>query len=580
MYRTHNCGSLCLKNIGEKVTLSGWIQKIRDLGSIIFIDLRDYYGITQLTIYKDNIFKKKTCKLGREFVIQIDGNVVERKSKNLTNSTGEIEVHISKLHILNTSLIPPFTIEDKTDGGEEIRMKYRYLDIRRNLIKNKLTYRHKIALIIREYLSKKEFIEIETPFLIKSTSEGARDFIIPSRINPGKFYALPQSPQFFKQLLIIGGIDKYFQIVKCFRDEDFRTDRQLEFTQIDCEMAFINQENILNTFETFICYIFKNIRGINLKRPWPRISYNQALQQYGSDKPDIRFNIILEELTDFFKNKNIAIFNNQNIIGITAPNCAKYNHKQINDLIESIKQPKIKLEELIWVKCLFNNKFQSSIDGILTEEDFKNLSNRLKAKVGDLLLILFGDILKIRKQLGFLRLKIAQELKLIDSNQFAPLWIIDFPLLKWDKENKRYHSIHHPFTAPKEEDIKLLRNFPEKVRSKAYDIVINGQEIGGGSIRIHERKLQEMIFKYLGFSKKESLNKFGFLMEALEYGAPPHGGIAIGFDRLVAILMGEENIKDFIAFPKNNSGKDIMMDSPSLINFEQLKELYIKIENI
>ncbi|XOD68324.1 MAG: aspartate--tRNA ligase [Flavobacteriales bacterium AspAUS03] len=579
MYRTHHCGALRLEDTGKKIILSGWVQKVRDLGAMTFIDLRDRYGITQLTFYQDNPLIEQARHLGRESVIQVQGGVIERSAKNLHNPTGAIEVLVSKLQLLNASSLPPFTIEDQTDGSEELRMRYRYLDIRRNPIKEKLIHRHCVALAARKYLSEQGFIEIETPVLIKSTPEGARDFIVPARMHPGQFYALPQSPQSFKQLLMIGGMDKYFQLVKCFRDEDFRADRQPEFTQIDCEMAFVEQEDILNIFEGFISDLFKKIRGISLKKPLPRLSYTEAIQRYGSDKPDIRFGMVLVELTDLTQNKDFSIFNRQeSVIGITAPGCAGYTRKKLDTLTEWVKRPQIGAQGLVWSKYLPDGTFKSSVDKFFTQEDLKTWAQRLDAQPGDLLLILSGETAKTQKQLGELRLEIARHLNLRDPNQFAPIWVIDFPLLEWDEKRRRYHTLHHPFTAPREEDIPLLENNAEKVRAKAYDLVINGNEIGGGSIRIHERYLQETVFKCLGFSKEETLTQFGFLMEAFDYGAPPHGGIAIGFDRLVAILAGQEDIRDFIAFPKNNAGRDVMINTPSALHADQLEELHLEVK--
>ncbi|XOD67428.1 MAG: aspartate--tRNA ligase [Flavobacteriales bacterium Tduv] len=580
MYRTHTCGELRTENIGQKVTLAGWIQKVRDLGAMTFIDLRDRYGITQLTFYQNNPLIQKVRQLGRESIIRIEGEVIERSSKNIHNPTGEIEVSVSKLYLLNIASLPPFTIENQTDGGEELRMKYRYLDLRRNPVKDKLIHRHHVALATRRYLSEQGFIEVETPVLIKSTPEGARDFFVPSRMHPGEFYALPQSPQSFKQLLMVGGMDKYFQIVKCFRDEDLRADRQPEFTQIDCEMSFVEQEDVIDTFEGFMCHLFEKIRNINFERPWPRISYSEAMQRYGSNKPDIRFGMIFGELTDLIQNKGFSIFDNQkSIIGIATPDCSEYTRNQLDELTEWVKRPQIGAQNLIWVKCLPNGTFKSSVDKFFTQRDLKEWAQRLNAKAGDLLLILSGDTSKTRKQLGELRLEMARRLKLQNPDQFAPLWVLDFPLLEWDEEIQRYYATHHPFTAPKEKDIPLLENAPEKVCSKAYDMVINGIEIGGGSIRIHERRLQEKIFKCLGFSKEEALAKFGFLMEAFEYGAPPHGGIAMGFDRLVALLAGQENIREFIAFPKNNAGRDVMINTPSALDTDQLKELCLELKD-
>lgn len=579
MYRSHNCGELRIENCGNDVIMSGWIQKIRDLGSIIFIDLRDMYGITQLKICDNHPeLIIITRKLIRESVIQIQGKVMNRISKNYSNPTGDIEVYVFKLNIINISIIPPFMIEDKTDGNEELRMKYRYLDIRRRLIKEKLIQRHNISLIIRNYLSKKGFLEIETPFLVKSTPEGARDFIIPSRIHKKKYYSLPQSPQIFKQLLIIGGIDKYFQLVKCFRDEDLRSDRQPEFTQIDCEMAFIKEQDIINIFEKFISYIFKKIKGIILKNPWPCITYSQAIKEYGSEKPDIRFNLKILKLNSLFIHNEINFFDKKKlIIGISVPGCADYSLNKLKDIKKSIKNSSIQYESFFWIKYYNNGILKSSLEKIFHQKKLFEIVKFFNSKKGDLIFIIYGnDEEETYKKLGKIRLKMAENMGLRNDNKISPIWITDFPLLKWNKEKKRFLANHHPFTSPKDEDIHLLETSPNLVRSKSYDIIINGNEIGGGSIRIHKSSLQEKLFKCLGIEKKEISEKFGFLMKALKYGAPPHGGIAIGFDRLLAILLGNNNIKEYIAFPKNNLGKDLMIDSPSYIDKIQLKELEIK----
>lgn len=579
MYRSHNCGELRIEHSGINVIMSGWIQKIRDLGSIIFIDLRDMYGITQLKICDNNPkLIIQTRKLVKESVIQINGKVISRISKNYLNPTGDIEISVFKIKIINISISTPFLIEDKTDANEELRMKYRYLDIRRRLIKEKLIKRHNISLIVRNYLSNKGFLEIETPFLVKSTPEGARDFIIPSRIHKKKFYSLPQSPQLFKQLLIIGGIDKYFQLVKCFRDEDLRADRQPEFTQIDCEMAFIKEQDIINIFEKFICYLFKKIRGIIFKKSWPCITYNQAIKEYGSEKPDIRFKMKIFKLNSLLMNQGIHILNNKKlIIGISVPGCANYSEKQIKNIQQLIKNSQITYDSLFWIKYCKNGKLKSSLENFFNKKQLFEIVNYINSNIGDLILIINGnDEEKTYKKLGKIRLKMAEIIGLRNDNSFAPIWITDFPLLKWDKEKNRFLANHHPFTSPKDEDIHLLEKHPDLVRSKSYDIIINGNEIGGGSIRIHDSFLQEKLFKCIGIEEKEITKKFGFFMEALKYGAPPHGGIAIGFDRLVAILLGKKNIKEYIAFPKNNLGKDIMLDSPSYIDKNQLKELEIK----
>lgn len=578
MYRSHNCGELRIENCGINVIMSGWIQKIRDLGAIIFIDLRDMYGITQLKICDNNpdlLFKIK--KLGKESVIQIEGKVISRISKNYSNPTGDIEIYVFNINIINISIPPPFLIEDITDGNEELRMKYRYLDIRRNLIKEKLIQRHNISLMIRKYLTNKGFIEIETPYLVKSTPEGARDFIIPSRIHKNKFYSLPQSPQLFKQLLIIGGIDKYFQLVKCFRDEDLRSDRQPEFTQIDCEMAFIKQKDIMNIFEKFISYILKKIKGIVLKNPWPIIAYHKAIREYGSDKPDISFKMKILQLNSLLMNKGINVLNNKKlIIGISVPGCANFSLKKLNDIKQWIKKLQIRSDSFLWIKYCNDGFLKSPLEKFFNQKKLLEIVKFTNSKKGDLLLIIYGNNEeKTYKELGKIRLKMAEIIGLKNKDQFTPLWITDFPLLKWNKEEKRFFANHHPFTSPKDEDIHLLDKSPDLVRSKSYDIIINGHEIGGGSIRIHNSSLQKKIFKYIGIEEKEISKKFGFLIEALKYGAPPHGGIAIGFDRLLSVILGNENIKEYIAFPKNNLGKDIMIDSPSYIDNIQLKELEI-----
>ncbi|WGH26242.1 MAG: aspartate--tRNA ligase [Candidatus Bostrichicola ureolyticus] len=570
MYKKHYCGTLRITDIGKYVLLVGWIHKNRNLGSISFIDLRDYSGIIQLTFYKDNPLKKRIIKLGREFIIQIKGKVVERKFKNLDNPTGEIEVLVSEVKILNKSRVPPFLIEDKTDGNDELRMRYRYLDIRRNIIKNKLILRHEITLIIRKFFSNKGFIEIETPMLIKSTSEGARDFVVPSRINIGKFYSLPQSPQIFKQLLMIGGIDKYFQIVKCFRDEDLRSYRQPEFTQIDCEMSFIEENNIQNIIEELICYIINNKCGLNISQPFLKLSYVNAIKMYGSDKPDLRFDIRYCELNDLKKSViSNFIKPGYEIVSIIIPKYAIY--PEIDKLIKYLEKEDINF--VIWIKYLYDGTFQYPLD-IFDNINLKNLAKRIDANPGDLLIIIAVKYKKIIMEK--LRLKIANFLKL-KFKKFAPLWIVDFPLFEWDEKRKRFYFLHHPFTSPKDKDIKFLKNAPQKVFAKSYDLVINGVEIGGGSIRIHKRKLQETVLKCIGLSKDEIYTQFGFLLEALEYGAPPHGGIALGLERLMSTITGNDNIKDFIAFPKNNAGRDTMINAPSVLSLEKLKELNLKI---
>ena len=582
MFRTHNCGELSLNQKGEKVTLSGWAQTIRNKGFIIWIDLRDRYGITQLVFDNDRTSKdvyEKAKLVNREYVVQINGVVLERESKNPEIETGSIEVLVEKLNILNKSETPPFTIEDKTDGGEELRMKYRYLDLRRNLIKNNLIFRHKVTMEVRNFLSKEGFIDIETPCLIKSTPEGARDFVVPSRMNPKEFYALPQSPQTFKQLLMVGGIDKYFQIVKCFRDEDLRADRQPEFTQIDCEMSYVNQEDILNQFESLIIYLIKKINNKTVNS-FPRITYEEAILNYGTDKPDIRFDMRIHELNSLAKNKGFNVFDKQELIlAISVPNAASYSRKQIDNLTDWVKKPQIGANGLIWVKYESEKNIKSSVDKFFDLSQIKEWIIKCDSKPGDLILIISGEEKNCRVQIGNLRLKVAEDLGLRNSEEFAPLWITDFPLFYWDDELKKYNSMHHPFTSPKVDDIKFLNKNPEKVRANAYDLVINGNEIGGGSVRIHDTDLQRKIFKILGFSDKEAERQFGFLMKSFQYGAPPHGGIAFGLDRLVAILKGKETIRDFIAFPKNNNGRDVMLNAPSKIDSKQLDDLSLSLKS-
>jgi len=580
MLRTHNLGELRLEDIGKGVTLCGWVQKTRDLGGMTFLDLRDRYGITQLTFNIDSNTELCTQArtLGREYVIQISGKVIERSSKNLQIPTGEIEIEVNKLTILNESKTPPFTIEDKSDGGDELRMKYRYLDIRRNPIKENLLLRSKISLETRNYLDGQGFLEIETPYLIKSTPEGARDFIVPSRMNEKQFYALPQSPQTFKQLLMVGGIDKYYQIVKCFRDEDLRADRQPEFTQIDCEMSFIDQEDILNTFEGLTKHLLKKIKGVKIT-DFPRITYDDAMMLYGTDKPDIRFDMTFIDLTKEVKGHGFEVFDKSEIvIAIRVKGCSSYTRKQLDKLVDFVKTPQVGGSGLIYCKYNEDGTSKSSVDKFFDEKARLDWSKKSECSDGDLLLIMSGETAKTRKALGVLRLKVAEDLALRNSDEFAPLWVLDFPLLEWDEDSQRYHAMHHPFTSPKKEDISKIETDPASVRANAYDLVLNGNEIGGGSIRIHDKELQKLMFKHLGFSDDEAQEQFGFLMEAFEYGAPPHGGIAFGFDRLCAIMGGEEGIRDFIAFPKNNSGRDIMIDSPSSIDKEQLEELNIKLK--
>ena len=580
MLRTHNCGTLNINNVSEKVTLSGWVQKTRDLGGMTFIDLRDRYGITQLAFNMD--INANLCtdarKIGREFVIQIEGKVIERTSKNKSIPTGEIEIEVSILTILNASKTPPFTIEDETDGGEEIRMKYRYLDIRRDPIKENLMLRAKVSAVTRTFLNSEGFIEVETPYLIKSTPEGARDFVVPSRMNEKQFYALPQSPQTFKQLLMVGGIDKYYQIVKCFRDEDLRADRQPEFTQIDCEMSFIEQEDILNIFERLTRHLLKEVKGVVLAE-FPRMTYDDAIAFYGSDKPDIRFDMAFVEMNAECQGMGFGVFDNSEaVLAINAKGCSNYTRKQLDKLVNFVKTPQVGATGLIYCKYNEDGTSKSTVDKFF-DEDARNVwAEKAGCKDGDLLLIMSGGLDKTRKALGTLRLHLAEELGLRNPEVFAPLWVLDFPLLEWDEDTKRYHAMHHPFTSPKPDDIAKLDTDPAAVRANAYDLVINGNEIGGGSIRIHDRDLQQLMFKHLGFTDKEAKEQFGFLMQAFEYGAPPHGGVAFGFDRLCAIMGGQESIRDFIAFPKNNSGRDVMIDTPSTIDRHQLDELKIKLK--
>ncbi len=580
MYRSHNCGELNLSQINQEVTLAGWVQKSRDKGFMIWVDLRDRYGITQLIFDEQRTDKavfEKAKSLGREFVIQVKGTVIERESKNPNMATGDIEILVSELNILNEALLPPFTIEDETDGGEDIRMKYRYLDIRRNPVKNSLLFRHKVAMEVRKYLSDLDFCEVETPYLIKSTPEGARDFVVPSRMNEGQFYALPQSPQTFKQLLMVGGMDKYFQIVKCFRDEDLRADRQPEFTQIDCEMAFVEQEDILNVFEGLTRHLLKELKGIDVAQ-FPRMTYDYAMKTYGNDKPDIRFEMKFGELNAVAQHKDFAVFNSAElVVGIAAPGCASYTRKEIDALIDWVKRPQIGASGMVYVKCEADGTFKSSVDKFYDQDDLKKWAEATNAKAGDLILILSGNTHKTRTQLSALRMEVATRLGLRKPDEFAPLWVVDFPLLEWDEESGRYHAMHHPFTSPKPEDMKLIETEPGKVRANAYDMVLNGNEIGGGSIRIHDKDLQSRMFSLLGFTPEQAEAQFGFLMNAFLFGAPPHGGLAFGLDRLVAILGGQETIRDFIAFPKNNSGRDVMIDAPSSIDEAQLQELHIKL---
>ena len=580
MLRTTNCGALTLAQLGEEVTLAGWVQKTRDKGFMLWVDLRDRYGITQVIFDEERTPKavmEKAQNLGREFVIQVKGTVIERESKNPNLPTGDIEILAADLVVLNQAKIPPFTIENETDGGEELRMQYRYLDIRRTPVRENLVFRSQVSLAIRNYLSENGFIDVETPYLIKSTPEGARDFVVPSRMNEGQFYALPQSPQTFKQLLMVGGMDKYFQIVKCFRDEDLRADRQPEFTQIDCEMTFVEQEDVLQQFEGLLAHLLKEIKGVTTG-PFPRMTYAEAMSKYGNDKPDIRFGMTFTELNDLAKDKGFNVFDQQElIVGIAVPGAASYTRKQIDKLIDWVKRPQIGANGLVWVKCNEDGTFKSSVDKFYNTEDLAAWAESMGAKAGDLLLVMAGPSHKTRTQLSALRMELAEQMGLRKANEFAPLWVVDFPLLEWDEETDRFHAMHHPFTAPKPEQLELLDSAPGTVNANAYDLVLNGNEIGGGSIRIHDAETQEKMFSLLGFSPEEAKAQFGFLMEAFQYGAPPHGGIALGLDRLVAILGGQETIRDFIAFPKNNSGRDLMIDAPSTIDNAQLEELRLKL---
>jgi len=580
MYRSHSNGELRAKHINEEVTLAGWVQKTRDKGFMVWVDLRDRYGVTQLIFDEERTSKammEQATKLGREFVIQVTGKVIERESKNPNMPTGDIEILVSEVTVLNPSLTPPFTIDDETDGGEDLRMKYRYLDIRRKPVRDNLIFRHKVTMAVRNFLSQKDFIEVETPYLIKSTPEGARDFVVPSRMNEGQFYALPQSPQTFKQLLMVGGMDKYFQIVKCFRDEDLRADRQPEFTQIDCEMAFIEQEDILNTFEGLTRHLLKEINGVEVGN-FPRMTYDDAMATYGNDKPDIRFGMKFGELNKVAQHNDFDVFNKAElVVGIAVPGGNSYTRKEIDKLIDWIKRPQVGALGMVYCRVNEDGSFKSSVDKFYDQEDLAKWAEVTRAEKGDLICVLSGDTNKVRAQLSALRMHLATELGLRKSDEFAPLWVIDFPLLELDEETGHYHAMHHPFTSPKPGQLELLDTSPGEVKANAYDLVLNGNEIGGGSIRIHDKKTQAIMLKHLGFSEEEAKAQFGFLMDAFEYGAPPHGGIAFGLDRLVAILGGQETIRDFIAFPKNNAGRDVMIDAPAPLDEEQLKELNLQL---
>ncbi len=580
MLRSHTCGELRIAHVGKEVVLSGWVQRIRDKGGLMWIDLRDRYGITQLTFEegKSNAdVVEQARKLGREFVIQAKGVVVERYSKNDKIPTGEIELEITELIVLNASKTPPFIIEDDTDGGEDLRLKYRYLDLRRNEVREKLALRSKLAIAVRNYLAEIDFLEVETPVLIKSTPEGARDFVVPSRINPGEFYALPQSPQTFKQLLMVSGFDRYFQIVKCFRDEDLRADRQPEFTQIDCEMSFVTRDDVLGVFEGMTQHLFKSIKGVELGA-FPHMTYADAMEKYGSDKPDIRFGMEFVNLNAVSQNKGFNVFDQAElVVGICAKGCAEYTRKQLDALTDYVRRPQIGAKGLVYVKCNADGSYKSSVDKFYNQEDLKAWADAANAQAGDLILVLSGNTNTVRKQMNELRLHMGKALGLRKSDAFRPLWVVDFPLLEWDEETERFHAMHHPFTAPLKEDMAKLDSAPGEVRANAYDLVINGVEIGGGSIRIHDSEMQKTMFTHLGFTDEEAKAQFGFLMDAFEYGAPPHGGIAFGFDRLCAMFGGTETIRDYIAFPKNTSGRDVMIDSPSPVANDQLKELGIEL---
>ena len=580
MLRTHTCGELRLQHVNQQITLAGWVQRVRNKGGLIWVDLRDRYGLTQLIFEEgstDKALLEKAAQLGREFVVQATGKVLERTSKNDKMPTGDIEIKVEELTVLNAAKVPPFIIEDDTDGGDELRMRYRYLDLRRNVIREKLQLRHRMMQETRSYMDKQQFIEVETPVLIKSTPEGARDFVVPSRVNPGEFYALPQSPQTFKQLLMVSGFDRYFQIVKCFRDEDLRADRQPEFTQIDCEMAFVNQEDILHTFEGLVKHLFQSVKGVDLGHV-PHLTYADAMKFYGNDKPDLRFDMKFVDLTALAKGAGFAVIDQAEIaLGICAKGAGEYTRKQLDELTEWVKRPQIGAKGLIYVRYQQDGVLKSSVDKFYSQEQLKSWADACDAAPGDLLLVLSGDEKSTRKQLSELRLKMGEELGLRDRTVFVPLWVVDFPLLEWDEESQRFHAMHHPFTSPKREDIPLLESDPGAVRANAYDLVINGVEVGGGSIRIHDRATQQLMFTHLGFTEEEAQKQFGFLLEAFEYGAPPHGGIAFGFDRLCAIFGGSDSIRDYIAFPKNNSGRDVMIDSPSTLADAQLEELSIRV---
>ena len=582
MYRNKTCGELRIDDKGKKVTIAGWVQKNRKMGGMTFLDVRDRYGVTQVVFNSsDNqeLFHDANS-LGREFVVEITGEVAERENKNKNLLTGDIEIIAESLKILNKSEVPPFTIEDNSDGGDDLRMKYRYLDLRRPVVRKNLELRHKMAFEIRRYLDANGFLEIETPILVKSTPEGARDFVVPSRMNPGEFYALPQSPQLFKQLLMVSGFDRYFQIAKCFRDEDLRADRQPEFTQIDCEMSFVHQEDVIQMFEGLVKHIFKYVKDIDFKEPFPRLTWKEAMEKYGSDKPDIRFGMEFTDITDLAKGKGFSVADDAEIVvGITVPGAASYSRKQIDELTEFVKRPQVGAKGLIWVKVETDGSIKSSVGKFYTEDQLREWAERMGAKPGDLMLVMTGEAMKTRKQLSELRLEMGSRLGLRDKNVFAPLWVVDFPLFEWDEETQRYYAMHHPFTSPNPDDIPKLRTDTGSVRATAFDIVVNGNELGGGSIRIYNPELQNEMFSLLGFTQEKAKEQFGFLMDAFRYGAPPHGGLALGFDRFVSILAGLDSIRDVIAFPKNNSGRDVMNESPSPLDPEQLEELKLELKS-
>jgi aspartyl-tRNA synthetase len=581
MYRTHLNNALRIGDVGQEVTLCGWVQKVRNKGFMVWVDLRDRYGITQLIFDEERTSKEVmelAEQLGREFVIQATGKVIERESKNPNMDTGDIEILVQQMVVLNDSLTPPFTIEDDTDGGEDLRMKYRYLDIRRRPVRDNLIFRHTVTMAVRNYLSSEGFVEVETPYLIKSTPEGARDFVVPSRMNEGQFYALPQSPQTFKQLLMVGGMDRYFQIVKCFRDEDLRADRQPEFTQIDCEMAFVEQEDILQAFEGLTRHLLKEINGVEMG-PFPRMTFDEAMRRFGNDKPDIRFGMEFGELNEVAQHKDFNVFNTAElVVGIAIPGGNAYSRKEIDQLIDWVRRPQIGAKGMVYVRCNDDGTYKSSVDKFYDQQDLANWAQATGAKAGDLICVLSGDTNPVRAQLSALRMEVAERLGLRKADEFAPLWVVDFPLLEWDEDTQRYHAMHHPFTSPKPGQMELLESDPGAVKANAYDLVLNGNEIGGGSIRIHDKEIQARMFDHLGFTPEEARAQFGFLMDAFQYGAPPHGGIAFGLDRLVSILGGQETIRDFIAFPKNNAGRDVMIDAPAPIDPSQLEELGLKLD--